>query len=90
MLSEADDHYMRRLSWNDPFILDITDVDPDIKHCYSLVDANKSYCLLVNQTEFTYLNINVPLLFTVSAVNVVREGNASSIFHHGSGCIITG
>lgn len=93
MLSEADDHYMRRLSWNDPFSPDITDLDPDINHykiCYTLVDVNKSQCTLVNQTEFTFLNVNVPLLFTVSAVNVVGEGNASSILHNGSGCFITG
>ena len=94
MLSEADDHYiMRRLSWNDPFSLDITDEDPDIKHykiCYTLVDVNKSQCTLVNQTEFTFLNVSVPLLFTVSAVNVVGEGNTSSILHNGSGCVITG
>ena len=34
MLSEADNQHMRRLSWDEPFSLDITDVDPDIE-CYS-------------------------------------------------------
>ena len=92
MVSEPDNQHMRRLIWNEPFSLDITDVDPDISHykvCYNLVDANKLQCVLVNQTEFIFLNINVPLLFTVSAVNVVGEGNASSILHDENGCTNT-
>ena len=87
MLSEADNQHIRRLSWDNPFSLDITDIDPDISHyniCYSLINANKFQCVLVNQTEFIFLNINIPLLFTVSAVNVVGEGNASSV--NGNGC----
>ena len=92
MVSEPKNQHMRRLSWNEPFSLDITDVNPDISHykvCYKLVDANKSQCVLVNQTEFIFLNINVPLLFTVSAVNVVGEGNASSILYDENGCTNT-
>jgi hypothetical protein len=56
--------------------------------CYSLVNmtAEKSQCTCVNQTEYTFLCVSVPLLFTVSAVNVVGEGGASSILHDGCGC----
>ena len=89
MLSEADNQHMRRLSWDEPFSLDITDIEPDISHynvCYSLVDAIKSQCVLINQTEFTFPYVNVPLHFTVSAVNVVGEGSANSTFHDGNGC----
>ena len=90
MLSEADNQHMRRLSWDEPsFSLDITDIEPDISHynvCYSLVDAIKSQCVLVNQTEFTFPYVNVPLHFTVSAVNVVGEGSVNSTFHDGNGC----
>ena len=89
MLSDANAQHMRRLTWDEPFSLDITDVEPDISHfevCYSLVNTEKSRCIRVNQTEFTFLSVSVPLLFTVSAVNVVGEGNASSIPHDGNGC----
>ena len=85
---------MRRLSWEKPFSLDITDVDPDISHykvCYSLISATEtSRCSTGNHTTFTFLYINIPLLFTVSAVNIVGEGNTSSILHNGNGCITTG
>jgi hypothetical protein len=94
MLSEADNQRMRRLSWDKPFSLDITDVDPDIECynvCYSLVNvtAEKSQCTCVNQTEYTFLCVSVPLLFTVSALNVVGEGGDSSILHDGCGCTST-
>ena len=91
ILSEADNRHMRRLNWEEPFSLDITDVDPDIECynvCYSLVNvsAEKSQCTCVNQTEYTFLCVSVPLLFTMSAVNVVREGEATSILHDGCSC----
>ena len=92
MLSEADNQHMRRLIWDEPFSLDITDIEPDISHYnvyYSLVNANKSQHVLVNLTEFAFPYVNVPLIFTVSAVNVVGEGNASSIIHDGNGCANT-
>ena len=94
MLSEASNQHMRRISWDEPFSLDITDVDPDIECynvCYSLVNvsAEKSQCTCVNQTEYTFLCVSVPLLFTVSAVNVVGEGEATSILHNGCNCTST-
>ena len=94
VLLEAANQHMRRLKWDEPFSLDITDVDPDIKCdnvCYSLVNisAEKSQCTCVNQTEYTFLCVSVPLLFTVSAVNVVGEGEATSILHNGYNCTST-
>ena len=86
MLSEADNQHMHmRLSWEEPFSLDITDVDPDIECynvCYSLVNvsAEKSQCTCVNQTEYTFLCVSVPLLFTVSAVNVVSREKLLQFF----------
>ena len=91
-LSEANNQHERRLSWDEPFSLDITDVDPDITHykvCYTLINAEKlSLCTHVNQTEYTFLYVSLPLLFTVSAVNVVGEGNSSSILldHEAANC----
>ena len=92
MLSEGDNQHMRRLTWDEPFSLDITDVDPDIdcySVCYSLVNVKVSQCTCVNQTEHTFLCVSLPLLFTVSAVNVVGEGGASSVLHDGCGCTST-
>ena len=92
MLSEVDEQHVRRLSWDRPFSLDITD-EPDIKYykvCYSLkfINAGKplSQCTHINQTEFTFLYVGIPLLFTVSALNVVGEGNTSSIPHEITNC----
>ena len=101
ILSEDDNQHgiMRRLSWVEPFSLDITDVNPDIKCynvCYRLVSVpveadSKSQCTCVNQTEYTFLNISVPLLFTVSAINIVGEGDSSQpILHDINGCNNTG
>ena len=94
MLSEADNQHMRRLTWDKPFSLDITDVDPDIECynvCYRLVNVTvkNSQCTCVNQAEYTYLCIGVPLLFTVSAINLVGEGGVTSILHDGCDCIST-
>ena len=94
MLSEADNQHMRRLTWDEPFSLDITDVDPDIECynvCYRLVNetVKNSQCTCVNQAEYTHLCVGVPLLFTVSAINLVGEGGATSILHDGCNCINT-
>ena len=94
ILSEADNQHMRRLSWEHPFSLDITDVDRDIECynvCYSLVNvsAEKSQCTYVIQIEYTFLCVSVPLLFTVSAVNVVGQGEATSMPHNGCTCTST-
>ena len=94
LLSEGANQHMRRLSWDEPFSLDITDIDPDIECynvCYRLVNVTveNSQCTCVNQTEYTFLCVSVPLLFTVSAVNVVGEGDASLILHDGCGCTNT-
>jgi hypothetical protein len=90
---EADNQHMRRLSWEEPFSLDITDVDPDIECynvCYSLVnitaEKSRAQCMCVNQTEYTFLDVNIPLLFVVSAVNVVGEGNPSTVLHDTTKC----
>ena len=95
MLSEADHDnqhvFMRRLGWDKPFSLDITDIDPDVSHykvCYWLVNATveKSWCKRLTQTEYNFPFVNIPLCFTVSAVNIVGEGNSSTILHDASNC----
>ena len=90
ILSEAGNQFMRRLSWEEPFSLDIINVEPDISYyriCSSFSnDSNESVCTQVEKTEFTFIYVNIPLLFTVSAVNVVGEGDSASILHDGNAC----
>ena len=90
LLSGADDGLSRVLSWDAPETLDITNIDPDIQSyrvCYNL--TNEMTCVSVSSTkkrEFKFLNVRVPLLFNVTAINVVGEGAASSIVHQPIGC----
>ena len=90
-LSDADDGLTRVLSWGAPETLDITNVDPDIQCyqvCYNLTTDDLT-CVNVNSSErreFIFLYVRVSLLFTVTTINVVGEGAASSIIHQPSGC----
>ena len=82
---QSNDGLTRILSWDAPETLDIINVDPDIQSyqvCHNLTDVQT--CVNVSSSEkeeFTFPNVAVPLLFTVSATNVVGEGNASSAIH---------
>ena len=90
--TESDDNlkFVKKITWDEPFTLDITDVEHDIsnyKVCYSLINsANKSQCTHVYQTEFTFLIVTISLEFTVYAVNVVGESNSSSILYEATVC----
>ena len=91
-LTEAGDQLTRILTWGAPETLDLTDIDPDIQFyqvCYNLSDDLT--CINVSSSErreFSFPNVCVPLVFTLTAFNVVGEGKASSIVHNGStsGC----
>ena len=92
--SEADGGLTRVLSWDMPASLDITDIDPDIQsyqicYMYSISGNPIDTCISVSSSErreFRFVNVRVPLLFTVTAINVVGEGPASSIIHQPTGC----
>ena len=90
-LSEADEQLTRLLRWNVPETLDISNIDPDIQNyqvCYNLSAAEMT-CINVSsegEREFKFSNVRVPLLFTVSAFNVVGEGSASTVVHQPSNC----
>ena len=91
-LTEGVSQLARLLTWGAPDTLDLTDIDPDIQVyqvCYNLSDDLT--CINVSSSErreFRFPNVCVPLVFTVTAFNVVGEGRASSIVHNGStsGC----
>ena len=89
-LSEADDGLSRVLSWDAPETLDITNVDPDIQSyrvCYNLTDDLTYDVSSSERREFKFLNVCVPLRFTVTAINVVGEGTANnSALHQPSVC----
>ena len=94
-LSEADDQLSRLITWDAPPTLNITNVNPDIEFyqvCYNL--STELTCTNVSSTvgerAFKFSNVRVPLLFTVTAFNVVGEGNESSIVHQASNCDNTG
>ncbi len=66
----------RRLSWTPPPTLEV------ISHynvCSSIL--NEVSCNDVQGTELSFLNIRMEIEFSVAAVNVVGEGNASTINH---------
>ena len=75
--------FLRRLTWDEPLTLDVTDVDPDISHyrvCYNIGEDGVK-CETTTEREFTFVDVRVNILFLVTAVNVVGEGNTSSILH---------
>ena len=74
------------LTWEPPFTLDITGVDPDITYCVDVINSTSSVTVHlecdITMTEFSY-----PLpqdavchsyVFTVSPNNVVGRGVSSS------------
>ena len=72
---ESSDGLKRKLSWDAP----ATNV-LYYRVCYNLT-ANRLECVNVTEREFPFDNVGVNLLFTVSAVNVVGEGQKSSALH---------
>ena len=73
----------RRLSWNPPFTLDITDQDPDIsgyRICLilTLTRPINSTCVVTQDTSYDLLNISVPFQLSVTALNVAGESSSST------------
>ena len=73
------------ITWDEPSTLNnYADFEPDISHyrvCYNL--STRLTCTNTTDREFIFLKINVRinLLFTVTAVNLVGEGNGSTVMH---------
>ena len=81
-LSRSQDDFVKILTWDEPDTLDITDIEPDVSYyrvCYNL--STTVMCKNTTDREFTFLNVGVNVLFTVTAVNVVGEGNGSTVMH---------
>jgi len=70
----------RTLVWDAPHTLDITDVAPDIQ--FFIVQENITGSSMdVTETEYSFPNLAVPIGFSISAWNVVGEGETTSISH---------
>ncbi len=69
---------IRRLSWTPPPTLYLIGII-SYNVCSSIL--NEVSCNDVQGTELSFLNIRIGIEFSVAAVNVVGEGNASTINH---------
>lgn len=94
--SDSSDSF-QRLSWTPPFTLDITGVAPDItgyRVCFYF--SQPPICSTREEPYFDFLNINLPLTFVVSAINVVGESNSTDFSrpacgqNHPAGMVFTG
>ena len=80
LLVESISLNLQRLLWTPPFSLDITLEDPDIiGYRVCAYYMKPAVCKNANSPYFDFLNLNLPLTFEVSAINVVGESNVTSI-----------
>lgn len=72
----------QRLTWQRPFTLDIDVVKSDIpvyRVCFNF--SGSPVCTLTEDTSYEFLNIRLPLVFQVTAINVIGESEASLFLH---------
>lgn len=72
----------KRLSWQPPYTLDITNVEQDItgyRVCFSF--SATEVCVLTEDTSYDFLSVRLPLEFLVTSINVVGESDASRVLH---------
>ena len=82
--------YHQCLTWNAPSTLNITAVEPDI-FSYTVYNNISTECTTINVTEaggdsselrqYTFLNLRAYINFTVTAVNIVGDGESASIVY---------
>ena len=83
-------NYHHNLTWDPPSTLNITAVEPDISS-YIVCSNISSECTTINVTEagddssdlrqYTFPNMRVYINFTVTAVNIVDDGESTSIVY---------
>ena len=71
----------QRLSWTPQPTIDLTDIHPDVSYnvCSSIL--NEVSCNDFQGTELLFVNVRIGIEFSVAAVNVLGESNASTINH---------
>ena len=65
-----------RLLWGAPESLDITDIEPDIS-TYRICANLSGVCINTTELEHVFPNVRIPIEFSVTAINIVGESNAS-------------
>ena len=65
-----------RLLWEAPESLDITDIEPDISN-YRICTNLSGVCSNTTEFEHVFPNVRIPIEFSVTAINIVGESNAS-------------
>ena len=65
-----------RLLWEAPESLDITDIEPDISN-YRICTNLSGVCINTTELEHVFPNVRIPIEFSVTAINIVGESNAS-------------
>ena len=73
--------------WEAPFTLDITDADPDIQFYILQENLTNSIVNVSEPGDFLFPNLAVPVIFSVSAWNVVGPGEIASATHQP--CLLT-
>ena len=80
------------VTWEPPFTLDITNVDPDITgYCVDVINSTSSVTLLsecgITETEFTYLMppesycYSTTFSFFITPLNIVGRGEMATLFY---------
>ena len=65
-----------RLFWEAPESLDITDIEPDISN-YRICTNLSGVCINTTELEHVFPNVRITIEFSVTAINVVGESDAS-------------
>ena len=65
-----------RLFWEAPESLNITDIEPDISN-YRICTNLSGVCIDTTELEHVFPDICITIEFSVTAINVVGESNAS-------------
>ena len=81
-------NYHQRLTWDPPSTFNITAVEPDISS-YIVCSNISTECTTINVTEaggdskdlrqYTFLNLRAYIKFTVTPVNIMGDGENTSI-----------
>ena len=82
------DNYHQHLTWDPPSTLNITAVEPDISS-YIVCSNISTECTTIIVTEpggddlqnYTFPNLQAYINFTVTAVNIVGDGESASIVY---------
>ena len=65
-----------RLFWEAPEALNLTDIEPDIS-TYRICANLSGVCINTTELEHVFPNVRVSIEFSVTAINIVGESDAS-------------